>query len=182
VLGIMRLQQLVCPLCKLSEQPSQPRHLLRAERVQALHAHAGLLHHRAPRHQDVPAGWAGRASGHQALGVLPHRPPRSPGCSVAGHVPPGQLLPPCATPSRDPSSLFSGGPSSCCAVVKCSIELGNYIHLSNYVQKAETALLEAEVRPACCVGGCPGGGGNDGWGWRGESSTCVVGTRAGGSR
>jgi hypothetical protein len=70
----------------------------------------------------------------------------------------------------------------CLQVVKCSIELGNYIHLSNYVQKAETALLEAEVRPACCVGGCPGGGGNDGWGWRGESSTCVVGTRAGGSR
>lgn len=31
------------------------------------------------------------------------------------------------------------------AVVKCSIELGNYIHLSNYVQKAE-ATPEGQVR------------------------------------
>jgi hypothetical protein len=29
-------------------------------------------------------------------------------------------------------------------VVKCSIEMGNYIHLANYVQKAETTP-EAQV-------------------------------------
>ena len=30
-----------------------------AERLQALHAHPGLLHHGAPHHPHVPAGWAG---------------------------------------------------------------------------------------------------------------------------
>ena len=38
-------------------------------------------------------------------------------------------------------------------MVKCSIELGNYIHLSNYVQKAENTP-EAQVGWPCSLDAC----------------------------
>ncbi len=46
-------------------------------------------------------------------------------------------------------------PPPTAAVVKCSIELGNYIHLSNYVQKAETTP-EAQVRCRLWCATCGG--------------------------
>ena len=56
-------------------------------------------------------------------------------------------------PVHVPESHGGNMPPPTAAVVKCSIELGNYIHLSNYVQKAETTP-EAQVVAAHL--GCAG--------------------------
>lgn len=71
-------------------------------------------------------------------------------CGKPGHVPHaagwGAAYPHSPTPIRQPMIHARHAPRiPIPAVVKCSIELGNYIHLSNYVQKAESTP-EAQVK------------------------------------
>lgn len=146
------------------------------ERVQALHAHARLLHHRPPRDPHVPARWVGGWAAHTCvwwysfvcLGAehmfgcwgVSMAAARHGAAHLARHMrlPAGhnRMRSSCARQLYAPLSLRSLTPhcTRCCAaVVKCSIELGNYIHLSNYVQKAENTP-EAQVGWPCSLDAC----------------------------